>query len=96
MVRGLAIQATVVDYFLYLPIINSIASVPISISGFGVRDSSAQRMIGGTDHRDCLFSECDSLGELAKLREAPGQARSRVDGGWLGHAEPLPGQLADK
>jgi uncharacterized protein (TIRG00374 family) len=37
--RGLGItQAKLVDYFLYLPIINSIAAVPISISGFGVRE----------------------------------------------------------
>lgn len=36
---GLGIhQATLVDYFLYLPIINCISAVPISISGFGVRE----------------------------------------------------------
>jgi len=37
--RGLAItSATLVDYLLYLPIINSISAIPISVSGFGVRE----------------------------------------------------------
>lgn len=37
--RGLHITSVrLVDYFLYLPIINTIASVPISFSGFGVRE----------------------------------------------------------
>ncbi len=37
--KGLGItSARLVDYFLYLPIINSIAAIPISISGLGVRE----------------------------------------------------------
>lgn len=37
--KGLGItQAGFVDYFLYLPIVNSISAIPITISGFGVRE----------------------------------------------------------
>ena len=60
----------------------------------GVRDGAAQREIGGSNHLDGLLSERDSLGELAELRESPGEARPRVDGGRLGLAEALPGELA--
>jgi len=37
--KGLGItSASLADYFLYLPIINSISAIPITISGFGVRE----------------------------------------------------------
>jgi len=37
--KGLGITtASLTDYFLYLPIINSISAIPITISGFGVRE----------------------------------------------------------
>ena len=37
-------SATFADYFLYLPIINSVTSVPITISGFGVREGMYVKM----------------------------------------------------
>lgn len=45
---GLGIKTAngLVDYFLYLPIINSISAVPISISGFGVREGMYAVMFG--------------------------------------------------
>jgi glycosyltransferase 2 family protein len=43
--KGLGItQATLVDYFLYLPIVNSISAVPITISGFGLREGMYVKM----------------------------------------------------
>jgi hypothetical protein len=46
--RGLKIFPAngLVDYFLYLPIINSISAVPITISGFGVREGMYAVMFG--------------------------------------------------
>src|SRR5579871_3468179 len=45
--RGLGIQsATITDYLLYLPIINSVTAVPITISGFGVREGMYVTMFG--------------------------------------------------
>lgn len=46
--RGLAIVTDhgVIDYFLYLPIINSVTAIPISISGFGVRELMYAEMFG--------------------------------------------------
>ena len=43
--RGLGVDsAKLVDYFLYLPIINSVTAVPITISGFGVREGMYVKM----------------------------------------------------
>src|SRR5882724_18917 len=43
--RGLGIHsAKLTDYFLYLPIINSVTAVPITISGFGVREGMYVKM----------------------------------------------------
>jgi uncharacterized membrane protein YbhN (UPF0104 family) len=43
--RGLAVRsASFTDYFLYLPIINSVTAVPITISGFGVREGMYVKM----------------------------------------------------
>lgn len=72
------------------------ARAPSVVPATSLRDRSAERMIGGSDHRDGLLAERDGLGELSQLRETPGQARPRVNGGRLGHAEPLPGPLADE
>jgi uncharacterized protein (TIRG00374 family) len=46
--RGLALRTThgLIDYLLYLPIINTIAAIPISISGFGVRELMYVEMFG--------------------------------------------------
>jgi len=46
--RGLAIATDngLVDYFLYLPIINSVTAIPVTVSGFGVREGMYQVMFG--------------------------------------------------
>jgi len=45
--QGLRVtSAGVTDYFLYLPIVNSISAIPISISGFGVREGMYVTMFG--------------------------------------------------
>jgi hypothetical protein len=46
--RGLKITTAngLVDYLLYLPIINSVTAIPISISGFGVRELMYAEMFG--------------------------------------------------
>jgi len=36
--HGLGLTASALDYFLYLPIINTATAIPISIAGFGVRE----------------------------------------------------------
>jgi len=38
------VSAKFTDYFLYLPIINSVTAVPITISGFGVREGMYIKM----------------------------------------------------
>ena len=45
---GLGIVTTngLIDYLLYLPIINSVTAIPISISGFGVRELMYAEMFG--------------------------------------------------
>lgn len=46
--RGLGIVTAngLIDYLLYLPIINSVTAIPISISGFGVRELMYAEMFG--------------------------------------------------
>lgn len=46
--KGLGIHTTNgnVDYFLYLPIINSLTALPVSLSGFGVREGMYALMFG--------------------------------------------------
>ncbi|MEI6083336.1 MAG: lysylphosphatidylglycerol synthase transmembrane domain-containing protein [Verrucomicrobiota bacterium] len=39
-------SATLTDYFLYLPIVNSISAMPVSFSGFGVREGMYVEMFG--------------------------------------------------
>jgi hypothetical protein len=41
---GIITNNGMVDYFLYLPIINSVTAIPISISGFGVREGMYVKM----------------------------------------------------
>ena len=41
---GIVTDNGMVDYFLYLPIINSITAIPITISGFGVREGMYIKM----------------------------------------------------
>jgi uncharacterized protein (TIRG00374 family) len=47
--RGLSIHTThgLSDFFLYLPIINTVAAMPVSISGFGVREWMYVAMLSG-------------------------------------------------
>jgi uncharacterized protein (TIRG00374 family) len=66
--RGLGItQAGLVDYFLYLPIINSIAAVPISISGFGVREGMYVTMFDRIGVPGAAALAMSLLGYLAVL-----------------------------
>jgi uncharacterized protein (TIRG00374 family) len=43
---GLGIEASPVAYFLYLPIINTISAIPISIGGLGVREGTYALLFG--------------------------------------------------
>ena len=66
--KGLGItQAKLVDYFLYLPIINSIAAVPISISGFGVREGMYVTMFDRVGVPGAAALALSLLGYLAVL-----------------------------
>jgi uncharacterized protein (TIRG00374 family) len=67
--RGLGIvtKSGLVDYFLYLPIINSVTAIPISISGFGVREGMYQVMFGEVGVAASLAVALSLLGYLASL-----------------------------
>jgi uncharacterized protein (TIRG00374 family) len=66
--RGLNITAAgVVDYFLYLPIINSLAAVPISFSGFGVREGMYVSMFAQVGMPEVQALALSLLGYLAGL-----------------------------
>lgn len=67
--RGLNIVTTngLIDYFLYLPIINSVAAVPITISGFGVREGMYAVMFGEVGVATSLAVALSLLGYLATL-----------------------------
>jgi glycosyltransferase 2 family protein len=65
---GLGVRsATLVDYYLYLPIINSVTAVPVTISGFGVREGMYITMFkeAGVDAPVALVMSL--LGYLASL-----------------------------
>ncbi len=66
---GLGLRSThgVVDYFLYLPIINSVTAVPISISGFGVREGMYAVMFGEVGIATSEAVALSLLGYLASL-----------------------------
>ena len=65
--KGLGIQASIVDYFLYLPIINSVAAIPITISGFGVREGMYVAMFSRVGVPGAAALAMSLLGYLATL-----------------------------
>lgn len=56
-----------IDYFLYLPIINSLIAIPISISGFGVRELLYEQMFGGVSVTQTAAVAMSLMGYLAML-----------------------------
>ena len=66
--KGLGItQAGLVDYFLYLPIINSVAAIPITISGFGLREGMYVAMFSRVGVPAAAALAMSLLGYLATL-----------------------------
>jgi len=67
--RGLGLQPQngIIDYFLYLPIINSVTAIPISISGFGVREGMYAVMFGAVGIAQSAAIAMSLLGFLANL-----------------------------
>lgn len=67
--RGLSIVTAngVVDYFLYLPIINSVTAIPISISGFGVREGMYVKMFEEVGVAGSMSLALSLLGYIATL-----------------------------
>ncbi len=67
--RGLGVVTTngLIDYLLYLPIINSVTAIPISISGFGVRELMYAEMFGEVGVAASLAVALSLLGYLATL-----------------------------
>jgi uncharacterized protein (TIRG00374 family) len=65
---GLGVRsATFVDYYLYLPIINSVTAVPITISGFGVREGMYVKMFKEVGVDGAVALVMSLLGYLASL-----------------------------
>jgi uncharacterized protein (TIRG00374 family) len=65
---GLAVRsASFLDYFLYLPIINSVTSVPITIAGFGVREAMYVKMFHEVGVAGSVALVMSLLGYLAAL-----------------------------
>ncbi|HUJ12115.1 MAG TPA: lysylphosphatidylglycerol synthase transmembrane domain-containing protein [Verrucomicrobiae bacterium] len=76
---------TFLDYYLYLPIINSVTAVPITISGFGVREAMYIKMFQGVGMEEPVALVMSLLGYLAAL------SWSIVGGGFfLTHRKELP------
>jgi len=65
--RGLGIHASLVDYFLYLPIINSVTAIPITVSGFGVREGMYVAMFSRVGVPGAAALAMSLLGYLATL-----------------------------
>lgn len=66
--KGLGItSATLTDYFLYLPIVNSISAIPITISGFGVREGMYVAMFGRVGVTGAAALALSLLGYFANL-----------------------------
>ena len=65
--RGLGIHASIVDYFLYLPIINSVTAIPITVSGFGVREGMYVAMFNRVGVPGAAALAMSLLGYLATL-----------------------------
>jgi uncharacterized protein (TIRG00374 family) len=84
---GLAIRPThgLADFFLYLPIINTVSAVPISISGFGVREGMYVAMLKTVGVAKPAALALSLLGYLVQL------TWSIVGGGFfLTHRKELP------
>ena len=83
---GLGVHtASLVDYYLYLPIINSVTAVPITISGFGVREGMYIKMFREVGVAEPVALVMSLLGYLAAL------FWSIVGGGFfLTHRKELP------
>ena len=65
---GLGItSAKFTDYFLYLPIINSVTAVPITISGFGLREGMYIKMFNEVGVASSAALVMSLLGYLAQL-----------------------------
>ena len=60
-------SATFTDYFLYLPIINSVTAVPITISGFGLREGMYVKMFNEVGVAGSVALVMSLLGYLASL-----------------------------
>jgi uncharacterized protein (TIRG00374 family) len=67
--QGMGIKSAhgLVDYLLYLPIINSVTAIPISISGFGVRELMYAEMFGAVGVAASTAVALSLLGYLASL-----------------------------
>ena len=67
--RGLNIitENGLVDYFLYLPIVNSLSAVPISFSGFGVREGMYVSMFAQVNMLPVQALSLSLLGYMATL-----------------------------
>jgi uncharacterized protein (TIRG00374 family) len=79
------VSAKFTDYFLYLPIINSVTAVPITISGFGVREGMYIKMFHEVGVAEPVALVMSLLGYLATL------FWSIVGGGFfLTHRKELP------
>jgi hypothetical protein len=66
--RGLGISsAKFVDYFLYLPIINTVTALPITISGFGLREGMYMKMFSQVNVAEPVALVMSLLGYLANL-----------------------------
>lgn len=82
---GIISQNGAIDYFLYLPIINSVTAIPISISGFGVRELMYAEMFGEVGVTQSQAVAMSLLGYIAAL------FWSVVGGGFfLTHRKELP------
>ena len=84
--KGLGItSASFTDYFLYLPIVNSISAIPISISGFGVREGMYVAMFSRVGVPGAVALAMSLLGYFANL------AWSLVGAGfYITHRKELP------
>jgi uncharacterized protein (TIRG00374 family) len=66
--KGLGLtSASVTDYFLYLPIVNSISAIPITISGFGVREGMYVTMFSRVGVPGAAALALSLLGYFANL-----------------------------
>jgi uncharacterized membrane protein YbhN (UPF0104 family) len=64
---GIVTYNGMVDYFLYLPIINSVTAIPITISGFGVREGMYVKMFDEVGVASSTALALSLLGYIAAL-----------------------------